>query len=92
MASAARRMRHKSSRVRNRKLGPKASNSPRQVQIAKVNFERWGMLVTRPKGHKGAGWFSAFPPVWETLDSKLRQGGRIGGIPMDVQKALIKNG
>lgn len=87
MATHRRRMNHTSCRAKNRGgIGPKGSNSARQTQIAKLNFERWGVLVGRAPGHKPFGWAWNFPDrPWKPLDEKLKDSG---GVPLYIQKRL----
>lgn len=90
MSTWKRKLNHKSCRVKNRHgIGPKGSNNAKQTQIASVRYERWGVMIGRPKGHKGYGWYNFPSRNWKPANEKLQTVPE--HINMTEQLKLIKS-
>lgn len=89
MTTWKRKLNHKSCRVKNRGgIGPKGSNNAKQTQIATVRFERWGVMIGRPQGHKRYGWYEFPERRWEPANEKLQTVPN--HVPMYEQLKLIR--
>lgn len=56
----------------NKKFKPSSSNNARQVQIATIRYERWGLIIGQPRGHKRYGWFKFPSRNWKPANEKVQ--------------------